>query len=151
MACTTVHGYFDKNNKEFYLDSDVDIDNLPSYYVRCNKLDCTDINNTNAYLRRLEQQYQGRILDSKVNSDSLLVYVKVDESNSFSCVIKKILEGASVRETLIERSMYSCTFETSSKSDYLLMLSIIDDKGWRRKAIGDDWKGEFKIEFDMHP
>ena len=47
--------------------------------------------------------------------------------------------------------MYSCVFETGSKSDYLLMLQEIDSKGWRRNAIGDDWNCIFRIEFDMHP
>ena len=46
--------------------------------------------------------------------------------------------------------MYSCIFQTSSKDDYLQMLKMIDSKGWRRKAIGDDWNCIFKIEFDMH-
>lgn len=46
--------------------------------------------------------------------------------------------------------MYSCKFETHSKSDYLRMLTMIDEKGWRRKAKGDDWNCIFIIEFDMH-
>ena len=46
--------------------------------------------------------------------------------------------------------MYSCVFETHSKSDYLRFLAEIQAKGWRHKAVGDDWNCVFRIEFDMH-